>query len=677
MNGLKFGCLVTRYANRIVPEHAQEVIGMEKTKILIVDDERRFCDSLSHLFQSKNYDVLTADCGKEAVALLNGTSFDLAILDLHLTDMLGIELVGEIKTKHSETEIVIVTGEADIDSAVAALKCGAYDYLIKPFEFEDLQRTVCRAIEKKRLTQEKERLNNQLILSEKKYRYLVNNSPDIIFTLDSKGNFSFVSEAVEQLIGFTSESLIGKHYRTIVFDEDQNQAKQYLEERKSHLRNCPGIELRLNVNDHSRQDSNSSQTLTVELKSMGIYEEIGNTYIGAQGVIRDINERCKLQAQLQRAERMEALGTLAGGIAHDFNNLLMGIQGRSTLISMDLANPHAMMEHIRAIDDYVHSAVELTRQLLGFSRGGEYEVKATDIIELIQKSSHMFGRTKKEISIETKFHKDQVVVKADAGQIEQVLLNLYVNSWQAMPGGGIIKLETDEIFIDKKMSTSYQLKPGNYVKISVTDTGIGMSQRTIQRIFDPFFTTKEKKRGTGLGLSSAYGIIKNHGGSINVRSKIGSGTAFFIYLPLSSHRIVKKFRPEQKIENGSETILLVDDEEMIIDVGKSVLTNLGYRVIAVNNGYEAINIIRHNGYGIDLVLLDMIMPAMGGGKVFDQIRKLRPDLPVILSSGYSMNCQAEKIMNKGCNGFIQKPFTLSEISQKVRQILDAQNSNVA
>jgi nitrogen-specific signal transduction histidine kinase/CheY-like chemotaxis protein len=410
---------------------------------------------------------------------------------------------------------------------------------------------------------------------------------------------------------------------------------------------------------------------------MGIYEDSTNTeagrHAGTYGVIRDISERQRLQTQLQNAERMESLGRLAGGIAHDFNNMLMGIQGRSSLISMELDASHPVLEHIRAIDDCIRSAKLLTKQLLGFARGGKYEVRPTDINQLILKTANMFGRTKKEISVETKLHNAKIVVEVDRSQIEQVLLNIYVNAWQAMPDGGTLKLETEDITLDAKDCKPYQIEPGRYVHISVTDTGIGMDQKTIKRIFDPFFSTKEKTRGTGLGLASAYGIIKNHGGIINARSEIGFGTTFDIYLPVSEKMVDDEFISKKSISKGTETVLLVDDEDMIIDVGQALLTKLGYRVIGVHSGKEAVEVIHRQGDGVDLVILDMIMPKMDGGKTFDRIRDICPQIPVMLSSGYAMNSQAEKIMNRGCDGFIQKPFNIYELSQKIRKILGKKN----
>ena len=643
-------------------------------KIIVVDDEIRICESLAYLLKSKDYEVTTAACGQDALARVDQIAFDLAVLDIHLPDILGTELIEKIKVRNPDISVIVITGDANLDSALASLRCGAYDYLRKPFELEEFLRTVENALNQKALKREKDKINHELYRSEEKYRYLVQNSPDIIYTLDADGNFTFLSEALEHLLGFTVDGLIGKHYTTIVCEEDRDKAQWFFDERRSGDRAASGIELRLKVVGDVQPKESVRRHLTVELKSMGIYEESAidgeRRHVGTHGVIRDISERQRLYAQLQNAERMESLGTLAGGIAHDFNNLLMGIQGRSSLISMDMEDSHPVLEHLHAIEDYILSATHLTKQLLGFARGGKYEVKPTDINELVLKSANMFGRTQKEIIIETQFHNANIVVEADRRQIEQVLLNLYVNAWQAMPEGGTLRLETKHVVLGNKDCRPHQVEPGHYALVSVTDTGIGMDQKTLQHIYDPFFTTKEKTRGTGLGLASAYGIIKNHAGIIHADSNVDNGTTFNLYLPISEKLVVEEASSEKNICNGSETILIVDDEDMIIDVGQALLKRMGYQVITAKSGEEALEVVHRIGAGIDLVILDMVMPGMDGGRTFDGIRETCPELPIMLASGYAINGQAQKIMNRGCNGFIQKPFSVSELSQKVRQILD-------
>ncbi len=381
-------------------------------------------------------------------------------------------------------------------------------------------------------------------------------------------------------------------------------------------------------------------------------------------------ENRKLQEQLIHAQKMESLGTLAGGIAHDFNNLLMGIQGRASLMSVDLANAHPHKEHVAAIEEYVRSATDLTKQLLGFARGGKYEVKPVDINEIVVGSANMFARTRKELEIHTRIDTHPLVVAADRGQIEQVLLNMYVNAWQAMPNRGELHLETSSATMGAFQSRSHRIDPGRYGRISIQDTGVGMDETTRQQIFDPFFTTKEKGRGTGLGLASAYGIIKNHGGAITVESEPGQGTVFNIFLPLTQEAVQVGESRETGIVAGQETILLVDDEQMILDVGQAMLQKLGYRVLIARGGAEAVEMIQAAGEGIDLVILDLIMPGMDGGQVFNHIHTHWPQLPVLLSSGYAIDGQAEALLHKGCQGFIQKPFNMAALSEYVRKILE-------
>ena len=387
-------------------------------------------------------------------------------------------------------------------------------------------------------------------------------------------------------------------------------------------------------------------------------------------IATDITQIKKIESELQQAQKFKAIGTLAGGIAHDFNNLLMGIQGRASLMAFDIDSSHPHLEHIAAIEEYIRSATDLTKQLLGFARGGKYEVRPTDINELVMNAANMFGRTKKEILIHKHFQDPPPVVEIDRGQIEQVFLNIYVNAWQAMGTGGDLYLETGIVNLDEIYCGFHQVEPGRYAKVSITDTGCGMDESTRKRIFDPFFTTKEKSRGTGLGLASAYGIVRNHEGFITVQSKVGQGTTFNVFLPLSDKVVEEEVQAKPGLSAGTETIVVVDDEQMILDVGKAMLEKLGYHVIAVNGGARAIEIIKNEVDNIHLVILDLIMPGLDGGKTFDLIREIKTDLPVILSSGYSLNGQAKEIMQRGCNGFIQKPFNIAELSQKVRKVLD-------
>ncbi|MBR9982670.1 MAG: response regulator, partial [Desulfatitalea sp.] len=383
-----------------------------------------------------------------------------------------------------------------------------------------------------------------------------------------------------------------------------------------------------------------------------------------------------LQAQLLKAKKMEAIGTLAGGIAHDFNNLMMGIQGNASLLRLELDAHPELAERLEMIEAFVQSGAHLTRQLLGFARMGKYEVRSTDINALVRTSAEMFARTRKELHVRCNCQAEVWPVQVDRGQIEQVLLNLFINAWQSMPDGGSITIDTRNEVLDDGYSAAHGLSPGRYVRISVTDTGSGIDPAIRERIFDPFFSTKTRQRGTGLGLASAYGIIQNHGGLINVYSEPGHGSTFNIYLQASDQAPVALESPREDMLTGSETLLLVDDEPHIVSITQRMLAKLGYQVFTAEGGEAALEVVRKHRAGIDLVILDMIMPDMGGGETFDHLRRIDPEIKVLLASGYSINGEASEILARGCNGFLQKPFNLTVLSREVRRVLDGVNESV-
>lgn len=384
-------------------------------------------------------------------------------------------------------------------------------------------------------------------------------------------------------------------------------------------------------------------------------------------------EKRKMHAQLLQAQKMESLGTMAGGIAHNFNNTMMGILGSITLLLEEKEPSHPDYQELKEMERYAKNAGEMTKDLLSFARGGKYVVSTTDLNELIKRENRVFGQTKKEIRIQGRYADDLWTAEVDQGQIRQVLLNLYVNAWQAMPDGGMITVKTDNVEIEEVYANAkpFEITPGKYVRITVTDTGVGMDKATMEKIFEPFFTTKDIGEGTGLGLSSVYGIIKNHEGFLNVYSELEKGSTFTIYLPAMNQKMeTYPAHDSEKPLQGSETILLVDDEDLIRNVGERMLQRLGYTVISVESGGEAIETYEKYMDTIDLVILDMIMPDMSGGETYERLRMINPEIKVLLSSGYSLNDQAEQILAQGCNGFTQKPFTMEEISRKIREVLD-------
>jgi CheY-like chemotaxis protein len=348
---------------------------------------------------------------------------------------------------------------------------------------------------------------------------------------------------------------------------------------------------------------------------------------------------------------------------------MMGIQGSISLMLYDIGPDHVHFDHLKNVEQLIQSGTKLTGQLLGYARKGKYELKACDLNRIVQDSAETFGRTRKEISIELALHSDHIVVDVDRSQMEQVLFNLYVNAADAMPRGGLLQLKSTILDHTEITGKPYKPAPGTYGMIQVSDTGSGMDDETRKRIFDPFFTTKEIGRGTGLGLASAYGIINAHGGYIEAESEKGQGATFRIYLPVSEKRVQDVTENAAAVERGKGRILLVDDEEMVLNVGAQMLAQMGYDVLATASSHEALTLYTHESEPIDLVILDLIMPGMSGGDIYDALKKINPRIKVLLSSGYSIDGQAMEILDRGCNGFIQKPYNMEVLSRKIREIL--------
>jgi two-component system, cell cycle sensor histidine kinase and response regulator CckA len=641
-------------------------------RIAITDDEAGMRNSLSFLLEQEGFSVVTFENGLQLLQAMSEIRFDLFLLDVCMPEMDGFQLLDRILESDAHAPVVMMTGQASIESAVRALKKGACDYLRKPFEHEDLVKTVRNVLGQKRLKDENKAISDRLAVSEKRYRYIVQNSPDIIYTLDPDGTCTFMNEAVERVLGYRPESLIGTRFEDLIHPDDVEKSRWLFEERRCDERAAAGIEIRLMCHGNP-QNYRHCLIKQLTVPSASSENPAGKGKRCIYGVARDFSYRRLLEIQLREAQKMEAIGTLAGGIAHDFNNMLMCIQGYTSLMLSSLDPGNSFYDKLLNVEHNIQLGAELTGQLLGFARSGKYHVRPMDINELVKRTAEMFGRTKKEVIIHQRLRKDLWTALADEGQIEQVLLNLYVNAWQAMPGGGEIYLDTENEPLVGHGLEKIGLKPGNYIKISVTDTGAGMDEKIQKRIFEPFFTTKERGRGTGLGLASAYGILENHGGGIKVFSKKGEGSTFVIYLPMTDAVIEKRPERSGEIQTGDETVLLVDDEDNILQVTTEMLEQMGYEVLVARNGNEALEVIREDPRKVDLLILDMIMPGLSGGKTFDRVREICSDLKVLLSSGYSINGEAEEILQRGCDGFIQKPYTMGELSEKITRIMTATN----
>jgi signal transduction histidine kinase len=401
-------------------------------------------------------------------------------------------------------------------------------------------------------------------------------------------------------------------------------------------------------------------------------ESLQRTNVALEG---EVQRRARIIEQQQRqlfaASKMESLGTLAGGIAHDFNNLLTGIRGNAELLGVNLDVSHLDRPHLDAIIRCADSGAGLTRQLLGFARRGQVEIVPTDANELVERCVAVLRRTRKDVTFESEYAGELPAIEVDRDQMEQVLLNLLTNATQAVQVGGHITVRTSATAVASDEATRRELEPGRYIEIAVVDDGVGMDEPTRQRVFEPFFTTKPMGRGTGLGLASAFGIVRLHGGTIEVSSTPDVGSTFTVLLRASDATIRPRVtQAEEEPSTGVETILVVDDEDDVRLVASRMLARLGYHVIEVSDGPSALQHLG-NGEAIDLVLLDLVMPGMGGETVFEQLRQHHPELPVLLVSGYSADDMAAELMDRPLVGFVQKPFRLAALGDQVRVLLDS------
>ena len=508
---------------------------------------------------------------------------------------------------------------------------------------------------------ERKRAEEVLYREKEKFRVLAEKSPFGVSIVGEDGRYQYINPKFVDIFGYTLKDVpTGQEWFREAFP-DPEYRNEAISAWITDLKQATPVE--------SRQ-----RTFTVTCRDGSekiVYFRPLTVGSGDQFIIyEDITERKHLEEQLQLAQKMEALGTLAGGIAHNFNNMLMGIMGNVSLALLDTDPILPQYEKLKNIEKLVNSGSKLTSQLLGYAREGRYEIRPLSLNQLVKETSDTFGTAKKEMRIVRDLADSLLPIDADQGQIEQALWNLYVNAADAIRGSGDLFLKTSNVTHEEMGGKLYNPRPGNYVLLTVTDSGIGMDKRTMEHIFEPFFTTKGLGKGTGLGLASVYGIIKAHDGYIDVESEKGHGTTFKVYLPASNKKVTKKTESVAEPIRGKETILLVDDEDTVVDVGRQMLEKMGYTVLVARSGKESVEIYKRHKDDIDLVILDMIMPEMSGGETYDQIKGINPDVKVLLSSGYSRDGRATRILGRGCNGFIQKPYSMKALSQGVREVLE-------
>lgn len=484
---------------------------------------------------------------------------------------------------------------------------------------------------------------------------------DAVIATDWEGKVLYCNRAAEVLYGRRSTEVIGKRLQDLVPFEAPADFPTIRAALQEHGRWRGEIRSRLPGDRTVWLDATLSVTRNEEGERVGIV-----------GVYRDVTEHKRLEEQLMQAQKMESLGTLAGGIAHDFNNILGSIIGYLGLIKEDLPAGSPLLHYFELVERSALRASELTRQLLGFARRGKFTTERIRLARLCEEVLALFQSTLHErIELVTHLPDDLPEIEGDPSQLQQVLLNLCVNAKDAMPDGGVLRVELQEAFAaDPRSSGVPELR--HYVVLTVRDTGIGMDETVRNRIFEPFFTTKEPGKGTGLGMAMVYGIVRNHGGFVDVESEVGKGTTVRVYLPVATEPDTTEAKEmERSVAEGSgELILVVDDEEPLCNLLRDVLTRRGYRVLVARSGEEAVELYQRWRDEVELVILDMIMPGMSGRETFDAILALNPNARVLVSTGYTQEGAAGEILRKGAKGFLQKPYLITELTARVREVLE-------
>jgi PAS domain S-box-containing protein len=603
------------------------------------------------------------------LACLKEPTYDLIITDYSLPTFDGLTAVNLFHQFVLDIPLIIVSGTMGEERAIEALKAGATDYVLKT-RLSRLAPVVRRALQEKEAQRHRHKAEAAQREAEMRYRDLFENANDIIYTHDLRGNFSSINKMGERVTGYDREEILGTNIARLVAPGYAALASENISRKLAGDMDSATYEIEIICKD--------GKSLPLEVSTRLIYE--GNDPVGVQGIARDISDRRRaesehqqLEEQLLQAQKMESIGRLAGGIAHDFNNLLTAIIGYGQLLLNRFGSDDSMRRETEEIIKAGQRAAGLTGQLLAFSRRQRLERKTININDTVGGLLKMLRRIiGEDIDIVVQAGQDLAPVFADPGQVEQVLLNLAVNARDAMPDGGQMIISTDGMKIDEEFCReNVWARQGDYLRIAVQDTGEGMDEETLQRIFEPFFTTKEVGKGTGLGLAVAYGVVQQHEGLIHVRSRKGQGTTFEIYLPVKeADKEAEAEEPSAFLRGGAETILVAEDELTLRGLIAEILTGLGYHVIVAGDGQEAVRLFEARREEIALVILDLVMPKMGGREAYAELVARGSDVPVLFMTGYSSEVTREARVQDIEGSLIQKPYSVGELGRKVREVLD-------
>ncbi|HEY9641785.1 MAG TPA: response regulator, partial [Coleofasciculaceae cyanobacterium] len=615
-------------------------------QILLIEDnpgDARLLQELLREVSSVQFQITQVDCLSRGLQCLSQQTFDLILLDLSLPDSQDLETFVRLHSQARQMPIVVITGLNDETLAVRAVQAGAQDYLVKGQVTSDLlSRSIRYAIERKRTEQ---KIREQAAL--------LNIATDAILVQDLDGNILFWNQGAERIYGWSAEEAIGKKVNDLL----HNPLSTQFQEANQHL---------IEVGEwygELEQLTQAGQAILVESRWTLMRDEQEQPK-SVLVVSTDITEKKQLESQFLRAQRMESIGTLASGIAHDLNNILTPILATAQLLKLKLPN---LDDQSRRMLDIVEANTKrgaaLVTQVLSFARGVEGKHTILQIKHLIWEIQQIVQETfPKSIEVQTDISADLWAVAGNATQLHQVLMNLCVNARDAMPHGGVLSIAAENLVVDQHYARmNLDAKVGSYIVVTVSDTGTGISPDIVDRIFEPFFTTKEVGKGTGLGLSTVIGIIKSHGGFINVTSSLDKGTQFKIFLPaLHAAETAEPLESQLPMGNG-ELILVVDDEAAIREINQTTLEAYRYRVLTANDGIEALALYVQHQADIGLVLIDIMMPAMDGAALINTLQKINSQVKIITMSGFAASSHLTTTMSSSIQASLSKPYTAKEL----------------
>ncbi|HEX3645330.1 MAG TPA: response regulator [Vicinamibacterales bacterium] len=599
----------------------------------------------------------------EALRAFSETPFDVAIFDYMLGARDGLSLLREVRQKGYLTPIIVLTGHGAEDVAVEAMKAGAADYLSKAnLTVETLERTIRHALALHAEERQRWHVEAALRASEERFRALVENSSDALFLSDGDGRVTYLSPSSERHLGWTPAQMVGRSIFDYINPGDRDLLATRMAETRGHRGRTFVAQLRFHHADGSWRI----------IEVLGVNRLADPAVAGIVVNVRDITERRRLEEQLRQAQKMEAVGELAGGVAHDFNNLLTGILGYCHLMLEEIPAEHPLRPDLQEIQSAGERAASLTRQLLAFSRRQMLQPQVVDINVLISQLEKLLRRLiSADVELVTSLAPDLQPVTVDPASVEQILVNLAVNARDAMAAGGRLTIETANVELDEAYAmTHVTMNSGRYVMLAVGDTGEGMDAATRARVFEPFFTTKEQGKGSGLGLATVYGIVKQSGGYIWVYSEPGHGTVFKVYLPPTAASVVaRRADGEDSDLTGWETILLVEDEDAVRALAREVLRRHGYIVLEARHGVDALSVAERHLDAIHLLITDVVMPHLSGRELADRLAPIRPTMKTLFMSGYTDHSLRHNDVPTGAL-LLQKPFTPEILARRVRNILD-------